>query len=236
MDLDNIKVDILEGDYQSAISEGEKIMADTQYSPDLDELYYLLGISYLKQGNYLRASDIFEIIIKEFKNSRFKQEAEIGLGDSYFLMGEYAKAEGFYKDFLGSGYAGSFKPQALYKTALCAVKLGKTDEAKEYLEKLNREYPSNIDTAVDKDLSGTGGRLYYAVQVGAFSNPENAGGLLGELTRRGYPAYIEETGSTGGGISYRVRVGRAALRQEAETVEQALSLDGYPAKIVSSEK
>jgi len=55
----------------------------------LDELYYLLSLSYLKDGNYLRASDIFEIILREFKGSRFKEDALLALGDTYFLRGDY---------------------------------------------------------------------------------------------------------------------------------------------------
>ncbi len=229
LDLDKIKVDILEGDYKSAAIEGEKIMADTQCSAVPDELYYLLGLSYLKEGNYLRASDIFEIIIKEFKNSGFNEEAEIGLADAYFLMGEYDKAERFYKDFISRHYRSRFRPQAFYKTALCAAKSGRTREAKEYLEKLNREYPFNIEATLEKGLSG-GSEIYYTVQVGAFSSAENARNLLQELIRKGHPAYIEEA-EFQGKVSWRVRVGRSRLRSEVLELENKLSREGYPTKI-----
>lgn len=204
-------------------------MADTQCSPEPDELYYLLGISYLKEGNYLRASDIFEIIIGEFRNSSFNEEAEIGLGDAYFLMGEYDKAEGFYKSFIRRRQRSKFRPQAFYKTGLCAAKLGNIQEAKEYMDKLNQEYPSNIEIALEKCLSAGSG-FYYTVQVGAFSNSENAKNLLEELTRKGYPAYIEEV-EAGGRVSWRVRVGRPRLRSEIIELENKLSREGYPTKI-----
>lgn len=231
--LELIKVHLLKGDYKSAITEGEKLMQACDYSPGLDELYYLLGASYLKDGNYLRASDIFEIILKEFKNSAFSEEAQIGLGDAYFLMGEYDKAEGFYKEFLKRSYRGSkFRPQVFYRISLSAAKSGNAREAKEYLEKLNREYPCNIEAAIEKDLGGSR-ELYYTVQVGVFSNAENAKNLAQELMQKGYPAYMEEL-LLQGRISYRVRVARAALRQEAVDLQKELVREGYPTDITYS--
>jgi outer membrane protein assembly factor BamD (BamD/ComL family) len=75
LNIDKVKINFLNGDYKAAILEGEKILAHSRQSPDTDELYYFLGLSYLKEGNSLRASDIFEIILSEFKDSRFRQEA-----------------------------------------------------------------------------------------------------------------------------------------------------------------
>ncbi|MBL7151726.1 MAG: SPOR domain-containing protein [Candidatus Omnitrophica bacterium] len=232
--LDVIKVHLLRGDYKSAATEGEKIMEGCDYSPDLDELYCLLAVSYLKDGNYLRASDIFEIILKEFKSSTFTEEAEVGLGDAYFLMGEYDKAGGFYKEFLRHHRGSKFKPQVFYRISLSAAKLGRTEEAKQYLEKLNQEYPFNIETTIEKDLGGSK-ELYYTVQVGAFSNAENAQCLMQELIQKGYPAYVEEL-PLQGKVSYRVRVGRPALRQEAVDLQKKLFREGYPANITYSRR
>lgn len=229
LDLDKIKIYILEGDYKSAIIEGEKIMAEAQYSPELDELYYLLGITYLKDDNYLRASDIFEIIIKEFPGSKFEEEAQIGLGDAYFLMQEYDKAIENYQKLIRHNDQSKFKPQAYYRISLSAAKLGNTQEAKQYLERLNQEYPFNIETALQKDLAGRG-EFYYTIQVGAFSNAENAKNLIQELIQKGYPAYIEEMESQGK-VSWRVRVGRLRLRSEIIELENKLSQEGYPTKI-----
>ncbi|MBN1913662.1 MAG: hypothetical protein JW788_04610 [Candidatus Omnitrophica bacterium] len=50
----------LSGDYKAAISEGEKILAQAKDQDGLDELYYILALSYMKEGNYLRASDILK--------------------------------------------------------------------------------------------------------------------------------------------------------------------------------
>lgn len=100
LNLDQAKIYFLKGDYQSCINECENILAHSGYSRDLDKLYYILGLSYLKQGNLLRTSDIFEIIIKEFKDSDFTEEAILGLGDIYFLRANYDNAQTKYKQIL----------------------------------------------------------------------------------------------------------------------------------------
>ncbi|MCX5713505.1 MAG: outer membrane protein assembly factor BamD [Candidatus Omnitrophica bacterium] len=101
LDLDKVKIYFLNQDYKLAISEGEKILANAGNSTKgLDELYYILGLSYLKDGNILRASDIFEIILNEFKVSNFKEEASLGLADTYFLRENYNEAQARYNKLL----------------------------------------------------------------------------------------------------------------------------------------
>ena len=56
LNLDSLKANLLKGDYKAAISEGERLVARDQRS---DELYYLLGLCYLKDGNFLRSSESF---------------------------------------------------------------------------------------------------------------------------------------------------------------------------------
>ena len=85
LDLDKLKAYFLSGDYKSAITEGERVLAKVEDSGPIDELYYILGLSYLKDGNYLRASDIFEIILNECKGSHFKDDAILRLS-SFSLM------------------------------------------------------------------------------------------------------------------------------------------------------
>ncbi|TRZ49214.1 hypothetical protein D4Q80_02435 [bacterium] len=167
LDLTKMKTEFLRADYKTAISEGEKIIGEA--SPNtygLDELYYILGLSYLKEGNYLRAADIFEIILKEFKGSDFREEALLALGDSYFLRGDYPKAKEYYTQVTSSG-GEKFKPLAAERLSRCALKSG----------------------------DNKAGQVYYTVQVGAFSNRTNASNLTQKLNAQGYGAYIEKLNS-----------------------------------------
>ncbi len=234
LNLDKVKANFISGDYKTAISEGENILAGTNNTSfGLDELYYFLGLSYMKTGNYLRAADIFEIIGSEFKKSPLREDAALALGDTFFLSGDYDKAEKRYQDLLNNNRAVRSKPAVYYRLSRCAAKLGNPETEKNYLLKLKQEFPLNCESGFEGDkraitaIDSNGG---YTVQVGYFSNNTNAANLLRELTKKGYPAYIEENDASGK-LVYRVKVGKSAKRQEAETLETKLSKDGYPTKI-----
>ncbi len=228
--LSKIKTYVLSGDYKAAITEGEKILASSGYSEQLDELYYILGLSYLKDGNYLRASDIFEIILKEFPKSTFKVEAKLGLGDSYFLRGDFEQAKNRYNDLLNSKY----KAAVYYRLSQIELKQGNSEAAKEYLAKIKNDAPLNPEVRLNKDLYVVKSKdlgIFYTVQVGSFANETNAVNLTQKLTQGGYAAYLEESVSPAGDKAYKVRVGKLYSRQEAEALEKKLSQEGHPTKI-----
>jgi tetratricopeptide (TPR) repeat protein len=215
LNIDKVKIYFLNDDYKSAISEGEKVLAGYDlHSPNLDELYYFLALSYLKAGNYLRASDIFEIILREFKDSPFRDEAKLGLGDAYFLKGDYDKAKACYSGLLESNPRTKFKELLYSRLSETAFKTGDTQAAKEYL---NKDLPALADG-------------FYTVQVGFFSSAANARRLCDKLTAKGYDAYLQEVGADTQ-KAYRVRVGKLNSRQEAAQLESKLSSEGYPTKI-----
>jgi len=251
MDLEKIKVSFLAGDYDTTITQGEKLLSITREdSPGLDELYYIMGLSYLKQGHYLRSSDIFQIILNEFKNSKFTDEARMGLGDSYFLTGDYPAAEGNYKQILKDSPKTTVRPLVYYRLSQCAAKTGDTQAAADYLNKLRLDAPLSLEVkselvpeasaaaqpAASQAVSapapeaGAPPEIYYTVQVGNFSRKNNAENLKNKLVQKGYPAYMEES-SIRGKPSYCVRVGKAKERQQVLELEKKLTRAGYPTKI-----
>ncbi len=229
LNIERAKIPFLSGDYKTAITEGERILTLSGNAPGLDELYYILGVSYLKDGNYLRASDIFEIILKEFKDSKFAEDAEFGLGDAYYLKGDYTKAEEYYKELLKRNPRGKLCASLYYRLSQTAVKRGDTQQAKEYLDKLKNEFPLNLDIRANEELKSISD-IYYSVQVGSFSSSTNASNLCNRLIKKGYTAYVQEVAREGDKI-YRVKVGRTKLRSEAVELKNKLSLEGYPARI-----
>ena len=229
-DLRGIRGYFLSGDYKTAIEEGEKALAGLDKpNVNLDELYYILGLSYMKEGNYLRASDIFEIILKEIKNSALRNDAQLALGDTYFMQADYAHAQICYEELLKESQDTKFAPLIYYRLSKISFKNGDSERARGYLDRLKRDYPSGAETALNKDIYAATD-IYYTVQVGSFSGMTNARNLTKRLIDKGYPAYLEESDSRDK-VSYRVRVGRARLRQEALDLEKKLSQDGYPTRI-----
>ena len=164
LNIDKVKINFLNGDYKVAILEGEKLLANSKNAQGLDELYYFLGLSYLKDGNYLRASDICEIILNEFKNSRFSEGAkrlnQVALENSSTIA-----QSNYYTVQVGS-FANSANARSL-------------------LQKLTQNgYPAFLEE------SGEGSDKMYRVKAGKLPTREEALKLQDKLAQEGYPTKI----------------------------------------------
>jgi tetratricopeptide (TPR) repeat protein len=235
LNTDNIKTAVLSGNYRQAVIEGEKIIAGKSNSSGLDEVYYLLGLSLLKEGSYRRAAGYFETVIKDYRQGRFVEEARLGLGDTYLLRGEADYARSAYKELIESSPAAKLKAQALQRLSQVSFTSQDSATAKQYLERLDKEFPQNIEPKTVLRVESAKISLLtqdgeYSVQVGSFSSKSNAEGLVGKLSQGGYTAYTEIV-TPSGVVSYRVKVGRLNSRQDAEDLEKKLSKEGYPTKI-----
>lgn len=71
----------------------------------------------------------------------------------------------------------------------------------------------------------------WAVQLGSFSNPDNAQRLASELRTNGYAAFLSQLKSANGAL-HRVRVGPQKDRESAEAVARRLSGDGHDGQVV----
>jgi tetratricopeptide (TPR) repeat protein len=235
LDSTPLKVNFLKGEYKAVIEEGERCLATaTPQTANLDELYFLMALSYFKDGNYLRSSDIFEIILKEFPKSRFRAEAELGNADTYFMRGDLDKAEQAYRKLLAAQPNDGGMASALYyRLSQLAMQKGNTDEGKGLKDKLKLEFPLSLEARQEQNIclladASTG---FYTVQVGSFSKVENARKLLQQLLDKRYTASIQEISNSEGVTFYRVRVGKCATKPEALSLAEKLTRDGYPTKI-----
>ena len=235
MNLEKLKTDFLQGNYNQAIEEGERLLANTKAdTPGLDLLYYFLGLSYLRVENYLRASDIFEIILDEFPDTRLKDEVRLSLGDSYFLRGDIARAESYYRQALKNNPNTKYKALIYSRLSQAGLKEGNTLTAKEYLDKIKSEFPQGLESFFKEEtcsLPDAKTGIYYSVQVGSFSKSVNANNLTQKLKQDGYAAYTEEAMLSDGAKTYRVKVGKFFQLKEAEQLAKELTHKGYPTRI-----
>lgn len=74
--------------------------------------------------------------------------------------------------------------------------------------------------------------MLYRVQTGAFAKKENANGLLTELKRKGFDAFI--VAADLGQIIYRVQVGAYGVKTNAEAMKKKLQAAGFDALIVQA--
>ena len=99
----------------------------------------------------------------------------------------------------------------------------------EAIEPLTEETPaSEVDyqilttrtpprTATNNQMGAT----RWVVQLGSFSNEENAKALNAKLRKAGYPAFVEPL-KRNSDIAYRVRVGPELLRSGAQSLQEKL--------------
>jgi len=198
LNIDQVKINFLSGNYKLAINEAKRIISEDGYS---SELYYFLGLSYLKEGEYQMAADSFRFVINNFKDPKFKEESRIGLADTYLLRGDFNNASSIYRDLLSENPRTKFKDQIDQRLS------GKAGLVMPYV------------TAEP-----------YSVQVGSFTSVNNAKNLTQKLINSGYLAYIEES-NLSTDKSYKVRVGRLKTLKEAEVLQRRLTSQGYPTKI-----
>ena len=66
------------------------------------------------------------------------------------------------------------------------------------------------------------GLIAWVVQLGSFSNQDNANALVKNLRDEGYSGYAE-TINTASGLIYRVRVGPELLKSDAEKIQMELN-------------
>jgi DedD protein len=100
-------------------------------------------------------------------------------------------------------------------------------EAKVQAER-NTTPPAATASAARETASDAG----WAVQLGSFSNAENAERLAAELRTRGYKAFVSRFES-GGQARLRVRVGPEQDRARAEQLAERLRREGRQATVVA---
>lgn len=223
--LDSIKASFFQGDFGTVISKAELLLKSS--SPQqAAELNYLLGMAYLKERKNQSAINYLEKAAKSARGS-LREEANLGLADAYLERDEFSNARDICRYVLGSNSRTKFKSALYYRLSRAESGLGNKQTSREYLEKIKKEFPlapeiKNAELSCPLGASGSP----YSVQVGYFSNRNNAVKFRNKLVSEGYPAYIEEENA-----ACRVKVGRFKDRQEAFRMEKRLSRAGYPTKV-----
>lgn len=223
--VEQAEIAFLKGDYDLAIKNCNEAAAAR--SADVPGAYYLKGRILLKTNKVQEAQDVFEKILSDFPDSRFCEEAQLGLGDTFFALQDFDKAVGEYRKIQERYKQGSFTAMALYKTGRSLLKSGRMEEARFYFQKLQQEYPLSFESRLIDELDNS--EFAYTVQVGCFSKYENAEKLANKLKKQGFDAYISE--KEGFPVFYRVRAGRFKTASEAKSCRLSLQKKGYKTKL-----
>lgn len=226
--LDTLKADFLRGNYRRVILEAEA-QAGRFNIQGVDELNYLIGLSYLKVDKLEEAQDCFRRILNN-PIGKFKEQAALASADVYLIKGRFQDAEEIYNKLLEDNPDTSLKAGILYRLSQTGYRKGNKGQRNEYLLKLTREFPLALELKSSKGIP-LGETLLneagdFSVQVGFFVKNLNAVNFKDKLLNMGYPAYVE--GSSEG---YRVKVGRFRTQTEALDTEKKLSREGFSTKL-----
>ncbi|UCC95950.1 MAG: SPOR domain-containing protein [Candidatus Omnitrophota bacterium] len=219
--LDEAQKDYLYGDYQTAIEKAQSVQQD-------DEVLYFLGLTCSKIGEYKRARSYFHKLTKRFPYSPFYEQTLVKVADTYFLAGDYSKAENLYREMEAKGSSFNYLPLVYLRLAQVASKEGRWQEKRKYLNLIKRKYPETCEMRYVDVLSSLGD--FFTIQVGAFSKRANASRLKRELEEKGYSAYLIEERKKGYAL-YKVRIGKYKEKETVERVYLKLLSQGYPARI-----
>lgn len=217
----------LNNDYPAVIDEAGSILSKGTNQPNADKVYYYLGLSNIRLGNFSEARNDLNILLRDFTNSKFKDRASLAIADSFFLEENYLEAKNTYEK-LAKNSGSDILSLVYYKLSQTNMKLGNWQEAKDCLEKLKNEFPQSFEASLARTINVS--EEYFTVQVGSFLNKEKAKMTASELKSSGFDSYIAETISQGKTF-YRVRVGKLSSLNEAKELEKQLTGKNYPTKI-----
>lgn len=187
------------------------------------EIYYLKALLLLKTAQLEEARRYFGKL--SFYGGKWSGYALVGEADSFFLNGEFERAESVYSNFLKRYPGSDFVPEIIYKYALCLSKQGAWQEAKYSLQNLIKNYPQSFSASFARKILQED-EFYFTIQVGSFLNYDNAYNLAQKISNLGYPTYIKKA-EYKGNIYYRVRVGEYQNRSEVEAVFKELLNKGF---------
>ncbi|MGL5721640.1 MAG: tetratricopeptide repeat protein [Brevinema sp.] len=113
-------------------------------SPKKDEIRIFLGQAYTGIGNIAEARQHYQAVIKDSPNTEVAYNAMMGLGSSYSLENQPARALEFYDIVWKASKAPSLlREQALYFAAASRYNLRQNKEAAEQFQKFIKDYPQS---------------------------------------------------------------------------------------------
>jgi len=227
--ISDLEAMIIQEEYKKANDKAQSLLKTNLSVNDAAQVEYYLGLSYLRLGDYARAYDVFKKVVGARPAAELYEKADIGVIDALYMQGYYENA---LKEALSlmSRHPKSEMMSLIYlKAARSSLKLARWTKAKEFLQKILKEYPDSFESSVARQLLDE--KQYFTVQVGAFTEQGRAEHLVKELIQRKEYAYIVQTKSSDGKNFFRVRVGQMTALKDAQALESKLSGLGYPTRI-----
>ena len=229
--IKDVNIMFLREDYAGVVKDVESgISSHRLNTNEKKELFYIEGLACLKLGKFQQAREIFKKIL-DIGGESYRQEAYIGIADSFFLEKNYDSAIKAYENVI-SMYSRSDMRSVVYKNLGASYEAkGDAKKANYYFQKIRENYSKSFEAGQTPYMDTRKETQYYIVQLGAFSSLTNAKNLVNSLARKRFDSYIQKTESDNH-VIYRVRCGKFSNESYAYRLVKNLEKNGFQAKII----
>jgi TolA-binding protein len=139
-----------DGFYDVALSMMERFRKDFPDSGKISHAYLLTGQSYLSQGRYAQAMEVFDSLSSDPKAQDIKDAVCFWTAEAYFKENDFEKAVSFYEKLIRAFPGSAYLPEAYYSLGWTFFQMGRysqaADSLKDFLEKFPGE-PQSKDAA-----------------------------------------------------------------------------------------
>ena len=108
--VSDIETAVIDKDFKAAEQLAKDYIAQNPDDKEVDQARYYLGLSKLYLNEYPAAREIFETLIAHASDERLKDNAALGIVDSFYMEGNYKgaidKARALLKEKKGRRYCG----------------------------------------------------------------------------------------------------------------------------------
>jgi TolA-binding protein len=230
---------IAKGDYESAIAELRSLEDNSSGEVSKDMILVSLGNCYLGMRDYENAAASYRSLIGSMPDSQRASSAYLLLAKSLQSLGRLEEAKVFYQEVIESYRQSVEAQQAQQCLNSLPLAQSKRVEAQlavsEAVEKppiVPETLPAVSETVGATHASPVQAKLYFSIQVGAFSIKRNADNLADRLRKKGYSVDIIRP-IPGKSRLHKVRVGRFKTRSAAlEAAQKLRKNEKLPGEVV----
>jgi len=135
------------GDYESAITSYQKVLVDFPLSPSVFDAVNGIQYSYVAQNKNDEAVSFIKEFVRQNKTLNFADKLSFKIGELYYGLADYKKAEEEYNLFIEQFPKSSLVPEAYYWKGKSAEQQKNDDAALASFTKVYESYPKSETAA-----------------------------------------------------------------------------------------
>lgn len=174
-------------EYSQASRTAHAYIAAHPNGTQLDDAYYLLGISHETQGQFDRARHDFERAISVTHQNAVRRKANKALGDMAFAKAHYGQAATYYQAAIAAMNGRTPPAAMLFKYGAALQNSGHWHSAQGPLSQAAADAPGTTAAKYAEQRLAVN---HFALQYGAFLYNKSAWAVVGQLRSTGISATV----------------------------------------------